>query len=82
MNNINDLNIKIFDETIYNKFENKCDIDIFDNIYIFIINFISKYNKFFIILFLLIIYSLIRYTYKNNNINNNDNIKNNKNIYK
>ena len=47
MNNINDLNIKIFDEKIFDKFENNCN-DIFDDIFNFIIFIIYKYSKIFI----------------------------------
>ena len=67
MNNLNDLNIKIFDEKIFDKFENNCNIDFFDNIFNFIIFIIYKYNKIFIIFIILIIYAFIRNAYKNKN---------------
>ena len=66
MNNINDLNIKIFDEKIFDKFENNCN-DIFDNIFNFIIFIIYKYYKIFIIFMIIIIYAIIRNIYINKN---------------
>ncbi len=64
MNNINDLNIKIFDEKIFDKFENNYN-DIFDNIFNFITNIICKYNKIFFIMTIIIIYAIIRNILKN-----------------
>lgn len=64
MSNINDLNIKIFDEKIFDKFENNCN-DIFDNIFNFIILIICKYNKIFIIFIIILIYAIIRNIYIN-----------------
>ena len=66
MNNINDLNIKIFDDKIFDKFENNCD-DIFDNIFNFIILLICKYYKIFSIFIIIFIYAIIRNIYINKN---------------
>ena len=53
-------NINIFDEIIFNKFEKKCDIDIFDNSFNYLINFIIKHIKIFFIITIIILYAIIR----------------------
>ena len=64
MNNINDLNIKIFDEKIFDKFENNCN-DIFDDIFNLIIFLIYKYSKIFTIFMIILIYAIVRNIYIN-----------------